>query len=345
MAWTTLQNSTTADANVVNDNFYYTRQGHLSPLGGTSLGYTDATFDLGGTPSGTSASYRWRDLYLSRDARIGRYILAGPASTTGYNIHAGFIRYASGQWPNSPTITQIIIPPMAAEIRGQIYHAVATQTLAFATASDWVTNNINGLTASTFTWVYLIPTTTGGLVAKLDDRAPTTVFDSLSSGLYHPGTGASGSTSYRAIHAIRSDTTATVIPYTRRDDKIMYHPDKSNAHGMQEQAIGQNSLTTVRTFNDVPNYAQVKSVILQVLQEASTSTAMQTGIRYSLKSGQTVGAVLAQYYLLGTGRQSLEIYELMSSNNSMYLDENNAANVSTTVYTLGYRFDWGGGDE
>src|SRR3990167_2763300 len=176
MAWTTLANSTTADASEVNNNFYWVRQGTLAPLGGASLQYTDATFDLGGTPSGTSSTYRWRDAHLSRDIYNGRYFLAGPQTAGGYNLHAGFLRYKSGEWPNSPTTTAGIIPPVAAEMNGIIYFNSATQTVTIATATDWVTNNANGVTNNTFTWVYLLPTSTGTLVAKLDDRAPVSTF-------------------------------------------------------------------------------------------------------------------------------------------------------------------------
>src|SRR3990167_8894252 len=107
------------------------------------MGYTDGVFDLGGTPSGTSSVYRFRDLNLSRDIYNGRYFLAGPGTSTGYNIHSGYIRFKSGEWPNSPTTTSIIVPPIAAELNGIMYFNAATQTVVIATNTDWVTSNVN----------------------------------------------------------------------------------------------------------------------------------------------------------------------------------------------------------
>ena len=271
MAWTTLQNSITADATVVNANFYYVRQGHLAPMAGASLGYTDAAHDLGGAPSGTSTIYRWRDLYLSRDAYINRYLLVGPQTATGINLLAGYINYKGGEWPNSPTSTQIIIPPCKLEINGSMYYNAATQTVVIATASDWVTSNANGLTNSTFTWVYAIPTATGSWTAKMDDRAPTDTFSSLTSGLYHPGTGASGSSSYRAIHCIRSETTGNImIRYWRNGGQINYNNETSTAARESSGAI-TGSLASY-SFASVPPYARIKTISI-VVQNNPTSTA------------------------------------------------------------------------
>ena len=277
MVWTTLQNSTTADAAVVNANYYYVRQGTLAPMAGASMGYTDAAHDLGGTPSGTSAVYRWRDAHLSRDIYNGRYMLAGPATSTGINMWAGFMRFKGGEWPNSPTNTSVIVPPGKLEINGSVYYNALTQTVVIATASDWVTSNANGLTNNTFTWVYAIPTTTGSWIAKLDDRAPVDTFSSLTSGLYHPGTGASGSASYRAFHVIRSETTGNVmLKYWRKNNSITYQGETSTA--VRESTGPITGTLTAYTFASVPPYARVTGIdiVVQVNPTSTVSSGIQT---------------------------------------------------------------------
>ena len=52
-----LQNSLTADATDVNDNFYWIGQGSRLPMGGNSLTSTDATYDLG------SSIATWNNLH------------------------------------------------------------------------------------------------------------------------------------------------------------------------------------------------------------------------------------------------------------------------------------------
>jgi hypothetical protein len=49
MSFTIFEQSTTAYANEVNDNFYHVAQGHLLPRGGDSLTSTNAVYDLGTT--------------------------------------------------------------------------------------------------------------------------------------------------------------------------------------------------------------------------------------------------------------------------------------------------------
>jgi len=58
MAWTTFVNSTTADADEVNDNFYHIRQGNLLPMGNASMEYTTSAYDLG------SSTYTWDTLHV-----------------------------------------------------------------------------------------------------------------------------------------------------------------------------------------------------------------------------------------------------------------------------------------
>ena len=53
-----VQNSTTADAADINDNFYYIAQGTIFPFGGDDLDYTTSS-NLG------SATYRWKTLYCN----------------------------------------------------------------------------------------------------------------------------------------------------------------------------------------------------------------------------------------------------------------------------------------
>jgi hypothetical protein len=57
--FTIFQNSTTAYANQVNDNFYHFADGNLIPRGGVSLTATDSVYDLG------SSTYRWKTTYIN----------------------------------------------------------------------------------------------------------------------------------------------------------------------------------------------------------------------------------------------------------------------------------------
>ena len=56
MAFIELENSTTADATDINNNFYHVAQGSVLPMGGVDLDYTDSVYDLG------SSSATWNYL-------------------------------------------------------------------------------------------------------------------------------------------------------------------------------------------------------------------------------------------------------------------------------------------
>lgn len=120
MAFTVLVNSTTADPNDANNNFYHVAQGSIYPMTGTMLEYDAGTVNLGSgaakwaalyannihgtvTVDGTTASYMWQSVYnttlvasttrieitgINGDASIEYYIiiklLTGKTNTTVY---------------------------------------------------------------------------------------------------------------------------------------------------------------------------------------------------------------------------------------------------------------------
>lgn len=340
MAWTTLVNSTTADATQVNDNYYWVRQGNLIPMAGASMGYTDAAHDLGGTPSGTTSTIRWRDAHLSRDLYLGRYLLTGPQTAGGINVLAGYIKYKGGEWPNSPTTTQIIIPPAKVEINGQIYYNNQTQTIVIATASDWVTSNANGLTNGTFTWVYAIPTSTGSWVAKIDDGAPVNTFSSLTSGLYHPGTGASGSTSYRAIHVIRSESTGNVmVKYWRQENWITYNMETQGANGWNTGPLS-GSLTPY-SFAGVPGQSRVKTISI-LAQNNPTSTAADPRINAMYVgniANASVGTLWWQPQWTTFTTDDFQFLRVPANSNTVSLARANTRS-GMTAYGLGYEIEF-----
>lgn len=252
MPWTTLANSTTADAVQVDNNFRYVRQGNMVPVGSaTAMTPTDATYDLGGigTSVGTTGSYRWRDLWLSRSIYAGGQTI---------NPFAGFYSFETPFV--SPTQTLVYVPPGKLDINGSLYYNAATQTLTFATAGDWVTSQA-GPTLNTFVWVYAVPTTTGSWVAKLDDEQPNATTNSLTTGLYHNGVGLSGSATYRAIHVMRFDTVAALVRYQRRGDVIKYFSDTTTSLWPNDTGVvTRNATITTLTFAMVPNYARVDEI-------------------------------------------------------------------------------------
>lgn len=59
MSFRIIKNSTTADPNDVNNNFYHIMRGDFLPKGGDRLDYTDGVYDLGNT------NYRWNDFHVN----------------------------------------------------------------------------------------------------------------------------------------------------------------------------------------------------------------------------------------------------------------------------------------
>jgi hypothetical protein len=59
MSFIVLQNSTTADANDINNNFYHVAQGTRYPMAGSTLSYNNGSYDLG------SSTYTWKALHVN----------------------------------------------------------------------------------------------------------------------------------------------------------------------------------------------------------------------------------------------------------------------------------------
>jgi len=344
MVWTTLVNSTTADATVVNDDLYWVRQGNLIPMAGASMGYTDAAHDLGGTPSGTSSTIRWRDAHLSRDIYNGRYMLAGPQTSGGINMWAGFIQWK--EYPYMNTTVSVHIPPCKVEIQGQIYYNNATQTCVFSTTTDWVTSQA-GATISTHIWIYAVPTTTGGWVAKLDDEQPTWTMNSVTTGLYHNGVGASGSTNYRAIHVMYAGSTspATVTRFFRRGNYHFFDLDINILGSFTVTQVTAATLTT-STFAAVPDYPTVHE--MQAVFAKNTSTI--SFVYYSQYAGDTNANTAGTFLAMSANINQTFDATAMSfwvpmNGNEIRLRLDSAAGASAVrVYPIGFRMDYGPGN-
>lgn len=80
MAWTTLVNSTTADAVEVNNNFYWISQGTRLPMSGTSLNPVDGTYDIG------SSTYKWANAFFDDLTVNDDLVVGGEISTTNKTI-------------------------------------------------------------------------------------------------------------------------------------------------------------------------------------------------------------------------------------------------------------------
>jgi len=247
MGWTTLANSTTADATEVDGSLRHIGEGTLLPRSGTAMAATDAALDLGNTATS------WRDVHLDRDLYA--------RSIRGQANFAGYIEWSSSPFTSvfgSVTANSgpvVIIPPFKAEINGQTYVHAATTTLDFATTTSWLSGQ-SGMTASTFVWVYAVPTTTGDAVVRLDDINPSQTFSTITGGLYHISTTSNPS---RAIHAMRINSSNIMLRYHRTGNDIRYIPHSTTAIPSSD-GISHSTWSSVITFSDIPNFLRTRRI-------------------------------------------------------------------------------------
>jgi len=278
VTWTTVSNGINMQADDIDGDLRHIAEGNRLPRSGNNMAATNAVHDVG------TLSKQFRDGHLTRDMHTknirSQANFSGYMQWSSYPFNSAFASQTSNSGP------AIVVPPFKAEINGQICVHAATTTLDFATTTSWVSGQ-NNMTASTFVWVYAVPTTTGDAVVLLDDVDPVHTFNTTTSGLYHPS-----QTTYRAIHTMRVDSNTSIIRYLRSGNDVNYF---RNTGLLEQNNISQTSWGTVRSWTSVPNFPErTERMYLNLFFDADTQPGEngRFSVFYTNNTAHSIGAIL-----------------------------------------------------